>query len=332
MHLVLNTFGSGLQVDNGLFLVKSKEGSKKLPPEKVRSISISKGAKISSNAALLAIEYEIGVMFVDRTGTPAGRVWSVKYGSISTIRKQQLNFSRSEQAVTWIKYIVTEKMDNQIALLLSFELETDNLQQKVNSTINKLEDYKTKISKLEAPFVQDIAPTIRGWEGAASKSYFSTISPFLPEKYQFTQRTKHPATDVFNAMLNYGYGMMYGKVEGALIKAGIDPYLGVFHRDEYNRPVFVYDAIEKFRVWIDYVVISLAMQDVLDDDSYSIKEDGSYWLESMGKRILIQSVNDYLDEIITMDGKDRSRANHIDLWAEKLANKILHYKVKFEKS
>jgi CRISPR-associated protein Cas1 len=123
-------------------------------------------------------------------------------------------------------------------------------------------------------------------------------------------------------MLNYGYGMLYGKVEGALIKAGIDPYVGIFHRDDYNRPALVFDVIELYRHWIDYVVVQLAMQEALNEDCFTYKNDACY-LEGLGKRIMVQAVNDYLAEIIRLDGNERSRAHHIEMQARKLAQTFL---------
>lgn len=106
-------------------------------------------------------------------------------------------------------------MDNQIALLFSFETDDPPTERKVNTFINRLEDYKTKVSGLEGEVVSDIAATLRGWEGAATRNYFRAVNLFLPGKYQFESRSQHPATDVFNALLNYGYGMLYSKIEGA---------------------------------------------------------------------------------------------------------------------
>ncbi len=126
-------------------------------------------------------------------------------------------------------------------------------------------------------------------------------------------------------MLNYGYGLLYGRIEGALIKAGIDPYVGVLHRDDYNRPVLVYDVIELYRVWIDYVVFSLLCQDVVTEEHYSVRSDGSYWLEALGRRVLVQSVNDYLDEIIEENGLQRSRATQINLYVQSLAQRFKKY-------
>lgn len=323
MELVLNTFGTSLQVVDGLFLVVHKDGKQNIEPARIKSILISKGARISSDAALLAIENEIDVMFVDKMGKPVGRVWSIKYGSVSTIRRKQLDFIYSPKAVKWVKEIIRQKIDNQIGFLLTMNPNEERLKNIIERTVAKLQAYRQKVSETDAPFVSDIAHTLRGWEGAAGRAYLDAVSQLLPEKYRFALRSQHPAKDIFNCLLNYGYGMLYGKVEGALIKAGIDPYAGIFHRDEYNRPAMAYDVIELFRVWIDYVVFNLCTQKVIDEDCYSVNEENSYWLENMGKRILIQSINDYFDEVINLKGLQRSRSVHIELYAQQLAQIFL---------
>ena len=325
MELVLNTYGTSLVKDNDTFVVVTSEGKQRIHPQGLKSIIISKGAMITSDAALLAIDNEIEVLFVDQMGNPRGRVWSHKYGSVSTIRKGQLEFTFSGAAVGWIKTVIMHKLENQQALLLSLRTNTDADVERVKTAIRRIEDYRTKIGLLQGEIVTDIATSLRGWEGAASHIYFEIIDLFLPQGYKLSGRKQHPATDVTNCLLNYAYGILYGKIEGALIKAGIDPYVGVFHRDDYNRPVLVFDVIERYRVWADYVVTQLAMQKVINEDCYSIRDDGSYWLEALGKRILIQSMNDYLEEIIRENGLDRSRLSHIALYAQSLAQEFKKY-------
>lgn len=322
MHLVLNSYGTTLAKENQMFAVINHEGKQLIPPDQVQSISISKGAKITSDAVLLAIEHEIDVLFINALGFPEGRVWSHRYGSIATIRKNQITFIYSSHAVKWVKQIIQEKMDNQIAMLLIMEARDDREERIIQHTIKAITDYKNKVIHLDGEWVTDIAPSLRGWEGAASKRYFDVFSLFLPEFYRFEQRTQHPATDPFNALLNYGYGMLYGKIEGALIKAGIDPYVGVFHRDDYNRPVLVYDVMEKYRVWVDYVAFQLAGQDVLPHEGF-VEKQGAIWLDGLTKRIYIQAIQDYLSEIITIDHVERSRETHIQLYAQQLAKFFL---------
>ena len=320
MELILNTFGTSLTRDNEGFLICNHDGKQRIPVTGLRSIQISRGAQISSDAVLLAMENEIEILFMDKSGHPAGRIWSPKYGSVSTIRKGQISFSFGHEAVDWIKDIISRKLENQQAMMLMMNTSGDlGLQTHIDKAVNRLEDYRTKIKALDGEIVNDISATLRGWEGVASKIYFDIINLFLPEQYRFEKRSQHPALDVSNAMLNYGYGLLYGKIEGALIKAGIDPYVGIMHRDDYNRPVLVYDVIELYRVWVDYVVFSLLCQNAVTEDHYSVGADGSYWLEPLGRRMLIQSLNDYLDEIIDEKGTQRSRGTAISLYAQKLA-------------
>lgn len=319
MELVLNTFGTSLSRDNEGFVVTHKDGKQRIPAIGIKSIQISRGAQITSDAVMLAIENEIEILFMDKAGNPVGRVWSPKYGSISTIRKGQLNFTYTKEAVSWIKDVISRKIENQQALLLMMSTQDSEIDSIRSKSISKLEDYQLKISRLDGEIVADIAPQLRGWEGVSSKIYFDTLNLFIPEELRFANRSQHPAMDIVNAMLNYGYGLLYGKIEGALIKAGIDPYVGIFHRDDYNRPVLAYDVIELYRIWVDYVVYSLVVQRVITDDYYSVREDGSYWLEGLGRRVLIQSMNDYLDEVITQKGVSRSRLVQMQLYAQSLA-------------
>ena len=317
MDIILSSFGVTLQKENNLFCVNSHKGKQMIPPRDVSSISISKGARISSDAVLLAIENEVDVFFVDKSGMPKGRIWSNQYGSISTIRKNQLEFIYSRKSVDWIKELISYKMDNHIAMLLLVQSEDKINRQLVKNAINAISDYKTKTLKLEGNIVADIAPSLRGWEGASSKRYFQVLSEHLPQKYRFEKRSQNPATDKFNALLNYGYGILYGKVEGALIKAGLDPYIGVFHRDDYNRPVLVYDVIERYRIWVDFVAYKLCQDDAFTDDCFT-DFNGATWLDGLGKRIFIQAIHDYLSEIITIDGLNRSRETHITLFAQQI--------------
>lgn len=325
MELVLNTFGTSLNRDNEAFVISYNDVRQRIPTHGITSIQVCRGAQVTSDAILLAIEKEIEVLFLDRMGNPVGRIWSPKYGSISTIRKGQVNFSFSHDAVEWIKDLIASKLANQQALMLMMDAQTAEEKNVVDKAVNRLDDYRQKVMQIDGQIVNDVASTLRGWEGVASRIYFETLNRFIPEEFRFTVRSQHPATDPVNALLNYGYGLLYGKIEGALIKAGIDPYIGIMHRDNYNRPVLAYDIIERYRIWVDYVVYTLVAQGAVTDDYYSIREDGSCWLEQLGRRVLIQSLNDYLDEVIEQQGVSRSRHTLITLYCQSLAQKFKNY-------
>lgn len=324
MQLILDKPGTFLSVKNGMLHISNEEGQRDIPVDKVSSVHLSKAVAVTSEALMLAVENEIEVLLIDRRGNPIARLWSNKYGSVATIRKNQLAFSQNKEAASWIKNLLAKKMDNMTALLLILVSPGRENEKDIHTVINDLEKIKEKILQEPGDTVPEIAAALRGYEGSASRKYFQCISSYLPEQYRFESRSQHPAYDMFNCLLNYAYGMLYGKCEGALIRAGIDPYVGILHRDEYNRPVMVYDFIEQFRVWADYTVIHLCMQQVIFPDFFDI-ENGTFFLNSSGKRILIQSFNDYLDEVVTISGLERSRNTHIDLAAQNLATMLKNF-------
>ncbi len=330
MNLVINSYGTTLQKENNLFVITSPEGKQHFPADVVKTISIGKAARITSDAILLAIKNQVDVLFVNSMGQPEGRVWSVQYGSISNIRKAQINFLYSPLVVPWVKELITNKMDSQVALLLAFQPDREEDLKKHNrfqSGINSIEDYKRKIKATKAEHLHDIAPRLRGWEGAASRRYFHLLGMMMPENYRFKKRDRQPAKDPFNALLNYAYGILYGKIEGALIKAGIDPYVGIFHRDDYNRPALVYDFIENYRAWMDFVVFQLSINEAIPPEAFEENEiTKGVLLQPLAKRILIQSVHDYFEEIITINGRPLSRLSHIEARASQLAQTFLKAK------
>ncbi len=305
-----------------MFEVVHKDGKQAIPFDKVTSFLISKGVSLTSDAIFVSLELGIEILFTDRKGFPLGRIWGNRFGSISSIRKAQLNVSTTAEGTDLILGIVKEKMNAQQAMLWCLSKpdgSTDILLHKANARIGK---YLEKLQEHEGKTPEAAGPGIRGLEGNASRIYFETISLHLPEQYRFEKRSQHPAEDMFNCLLNYAYGILYGKIESGLIHAGIDPSIGIHHRDEYNKPVFVYDVIEKYRAWADNVVISLCMQEVIFIEFFEI-ENKAYFLTNEGKRILIQAMNDYLEEVITLEGLSRSRQTHLMLWMQQLAGRLL---------
>lgn len=96
-----------------------------------------------------------------------------------------------------------------------------------------------------------------GFEGSAGRIYFDALNYVMPERFKFDGRSRNPAKDEFNALLNYGYGVLYSLVEKACIIAGLDPYIGFLHTDNYNKKSLVFDLIEMFRIFADETVVYL---------------------------------------------------------------------------
>lgn len=80
---------------------------------------------------------------------------------------------------------------------------------------------------------------LRGIEGAGAKVYFSGFSKMIRRgEFDFNGRRKRPATDPVNALLSFGYTLLFNEISSLLDGIGFDPYLGFFHQIHYGRPSF----------------------------------------------------------------------------------------------
>ena len=108
---------------------------------------------------------------------------------------------------------------------------------------------------------------------------------------------------------------------------GISRSLVTTYFDEYNKPVLTYDFIEPYRVWCEVVVVNLCLQEVVYPDFFDMK-NGGVWLNEYGKRILISAFFDYLEEKVFMDGVSRTRKEHLNRAAVKLAGTLKDFNKK----
>ncbi len=329
MQLFINTYGTYIHVKDEMFEIRvpvedSKEYKKNhFAAKKVSSIVIPKGAAISSDAVILALKFNIDILFVDFDGQPLGRVWHSKLGSTTRIRKMQLQASTSEDGLKWVKAWVSEKMQNQLDFIKDLKKHRGTISDYLDEKIERIENLVVSVDQLTGNSVSDVAETLRGLEGTAGRLYFETLSYVLPESYKFNGRSSRPAKDMFNAFLNYAYGILYGKVEKCLIIAGIDPYLGFLHRDDYNQLSMVYDFIEPYRIHAETVVFRLFSAKKVRNSHVDAITNG-FSLNKEGKELLVTSFTNYFEvDTIRYKGRNQTRSNAMQMDAHSFANSLI---------
>ena len=100
---------------------------------------------------------------------------------------------------------------------------------------------------------------LMGHEGHAARVYWQAIAAMLGADAGFPgRRHRGAAHDAVNCCLNYGYGVLYQRIERAVILAGLSPRLGFLHVAGPKRVGLVWDLIEEHRAfWIDKVVTAM---------------------------------------------------------------------------
>lgn len=306
MQIHINTYGTSLRIVNGVLSIKKDKDYKQIALNKIDAIHLHRGITLSTDVVYQCLENGIDILLLERGGRPAGRLWNNRFGSISTIRKAQLDYAASVHVIPWVADNIIEKLENQAELLLCFLSMAEPEETLIRQTITRFKTLCDGLQHTKTLPKDEAAGKIRALEGQGARLYFDCVNRHMPNRFKFSKRSKRPALDMTNSMLNYCYGSLYGQLESSLIKAGLDPFIGFFHRDEYNRPVLTYDIIEPFRPWADWVVFHLCMNEVLDETFFEVSE-GGYWMMGDGKRILIQHFVDFFEEIIDYKGLHHSR-------------------------
>ncbi len=330
MQIHLNTYGTYLHIKDQLFEVRKKTDGvvekHHIAAHKVKSIWVGQGIAFSSDAVRLAVKNNIDIVFLEYDGMPIGRVWHSKLGSTSLIRKKQLVASLNEGALEYTKNWLTQKIQNQSDFIQNLLKHRKQHQVYLIDKIERIDKLQASIQALTATHIDEVADRIRGLEGTAGRLYFETIAFVLPKQYQLNGRSYRPAKDGFNAFLNYAYGVLYSRVEKSLIIAGIDPYVGFLHRDDYNYKSMVYDFIEPYRAYADKVVFSLFAAKKVNKGQVDAITNG-YRLNKEGKVLLMEAFNKYLEEDkIRYKGKNRFRGDVIQLEAHQFANELIDKK------
>ncbi len=323
MQLFINTPGAKLRKSGGLIEVTTDENKEQYACNKINQIVISTSASLTTDVLELAMENNIDVVFLKRNGSPFGRVWYSKLGSISTIRRLQLKLTDIPMGTILIKEWIGQKLHNQIKHLEKLKLNrTGEKVCTLDNAISRIEKLRQNVISVENKPIASVRNTIEGFEGTAGRCYFGALGAVIPEQYTFSGRNKNPSEDMFNCMLNYAYAILYSNVEKACILSGLDPYIGIMHVDNYNKTSMVFDIIEMYRGYMDEVVFKLFSKRLVRKEMFDI-EKSSYWLNREGKQLLIQQINERLSEKIRYKGKLTVLKNIIELDCHSIANKIL---------
>ena len=175
--------------------------------------------------------------------------------------------------------ITTKKVRRQRRLLLELASNRTAPPPEIGDAVSAIAEVLVKINS-KACLTKE---SLLGLEGWAAKRYFEAVSATLPKKWKFAERSQHPATDAFNAVLNYMYGIAYSDVERIIILSGLDPNAGFYHADSYGKPTLSYDLIELSRPMVDKSAIVLFTKRIARDSWFETQDEGAVFLGKNGR-------------------------------------------------
>lgn len=151
-----------------------------------------------------------------------------------------------------------------------------------------------QLSRLaQAAEAEESMESLLGVEGTAARLYFERFGDLLKPAgsigaFDFEDRNRRPPRDRVNALLSLAYAMLIKDATVATLAAGLEPYLGLYHRPKFGRPALALDLAEEFRPLIgDSTVLTAINNGVVSKDDF-IERAGAVSLTQGGRRKFIQ--------------------------------------------
>jgi CRISP-associated protein Cas1 len=222
------------------------------------------------------------------------------YGRIIPIERGYRQLSRYQQSLTPLDKLIIARLIVQ-AKLKNSRVILQRQQRKHNSeaialAINSLEYLITQAGKAEQ------IDKLMGFEGAGAAQYFSAFSDCLQStEFVFMGRSRRPPGNPVNAMLSFGYQVLWNHLLSLIELQGLDPYYASLHQGSERHAALASDLIEEFRApIIDSLVMYMINRHLIQIDDFAY-HDGGCFLNDSGRKKFLKNFLQRMEEKINTD-------------------------------
>lgn len=250
---------------NNLIISKGSEKDVWIPLEDISVIVMDNlTTTITVRTLTTFAEYGIELVISDTTHQPVGIYGAlVNHSRATKVQLKQINyFTEQNKDHLWIE-IVQQKIVNQCQVL--------ELLEKDKFAYSKMYDYMEQIQPGD----------ITNREAHTAKIYFNTLMG--------TTFSRGNEDILLNSGLDYGYAIIRSYLSRVCVGYGLNPQIGIHHKNEYNRFNLCDDLIEPIRPIVDYYVYQL-----LQEEEYFSSEHRRKIVNILNHKIKYQNKKMYI--------------------------------------
>ena len=234
--------------------------AEEIPWNRISRIIVVGRSSFSGGIVYRAVKEDIPVTLIDIYGKVSGYVLSAVKPPVSSIEAQKAMVENPDFCLEFAREIIAAQIHNRHVILRRNNIREERL--------------KTMASKaLQAETVEQL----RGYEGSAAHLFFQKLKELVnAHGFEFDKRVYRPPDNPVNAMLSFGYTLLYNRIATALRDKGLDPYHGFYHRKHGLHCALASDLIEELRHVIERVMLALIrLKEVKPDDFKISIRDGT---------------------------------------------------------
>lgn len=233
------------------------------PADEIERALLFGNVQLSTQAMALLLRHGVQVSFFSSSGRYRGQVVPAESGNVFIRLAQHARHADHGFRLALARDLVRLKITAARALIRRFSRNHPETAPALDDAADAL---GTALAQLDAAADCD---ALRGHEGAAAARYFQAFDAMVRPPFRFERRSKHPAHNPVNALLNLGYTMLTGEIASRLEGAGFDPRIGYYHGIRYGRSSLALDLVEAHRVdVIDRLTLSILNRRMLAPEDF----------------------------------------------------------------
>lgn len=274
--------------------VGEKSDKKAFPAREVRDIVLHGFAQITTQAIRLCCQHDIGVHWMTVSGRYIAGLTSGP-GRVQQRLRQYEGLADASRRLDLVRRLASARAQSQLRYLLRATRGKPAVREAVAEPLRDIRHALARIARSDSP------DRIRGHEGGAARAYFHGLkhlfSDSVPESLRYVRRSRRPPTDRFNALLSFGYGMLYQKTLSAILTVGLEPALGFYHTPRSAAHPLVLDLMELFRVplWDMPLIGSINRGQWNERDDFRVTK-AAVWLSDAGRRKAIDLLEQRMEQ------------------------------------
>lgn len=285
LHVI--SHGARVGRSGDAFEVTEREGERtKIGARELSDIVLHGHAQITTQALRLCASEEIPVHLVTTSGAHIG-TFSGASGGVQRRIRQYRGLTDDALAIALARRLVMAKIEMQLRHLLRSSRKDDGLRAAIQEHVDVMR------GSLRWAAHAGERESLMGEEGNAARAYFAALAtlihPDAGDAMRPKGRSRRPPEDRFNALLSFGYTLLYRDVLGAILRVGLEPAFGVLHQPRSAAFPLALDLTELFRVpVVDMAVLGAVNRRTFHPDRDFTVTGRQVWLSDAGRKTFIE--------------------------------------------
>ena len=269
-------------------------------------------SQVTTQAIRACLKHEVQILYLSRMGQCCGRLIPISQG-YRQLARYQVEVPE-EVRLQIAKAIVASKLRNSRVILQRQARQRPS--EAIYRAIGQLEELIKQIDQAAENQV------LMGIEGAGAAAYFPALGDCLTNgDFQFSERTRRPPSNPVNALLSFGYQLLWNHLYSLIEAQNLDPYEACLHQGTRKHPALASDLLEPFRAPLaDSLMLYLVNHHVVDAGNDFTFNRGGCYLNSGGRRKYLRAFIARMEEEIKA-GEENSHPR----W-NLLMNQVKQYK------